>query len=135
MTRSFNFLSEIGADAPLPEVIPMPAPAQIRGLADTLRDQLKRATARATEVGERARSSVGNLHAVLDQAESVVTDVDKAAAEVQAALGLGSNGGPALDENPTVAPDTAPPSEQPSVPSGAQVTMQRSPIGFVARRT
>ena len=133
MTRSFNFLSEIGADAPLHEVIPMPAPVQIRGLADTLRDQLTKATARAAAVGERARSSVGNLHAVLDQAESVVADVDKAAADVQAALGLGTNGGPALAQDPTPAPASPPASA--AAPSGAQLTMQRSPIGFVARRT
>ena len=131
MTRSFNFLSEIGADAPLHEVIPMPAPVQIRGLADTLRDQLTKATARAAAVGERARSSVGNLHAVLDQAESVVADVDKAAADVQAALGLGTNGGPALAQDPTPA---SPPASA-AASSGAQLTMQRSPIGFVARRT
>lgn len=132
MTRSFNLLSEIGAAAPLQKVNPMPAPVQIRGLADTLRDQLMKATARAAAVGARARSSVDNLHAVLDQAESVVADVDQAAADVQAALGLGTNGGPALGEAPPTAP-ISPPSSAAS--AGAQLTMQRSPIGFVARRT
>lgn len=132
MTRSFCFLSEIGAEAPLQEVTLMPAPVQIRGLADTLREALTQATVRAGSIGERARASVDNLHVVLDQAESVVAGVDKAAAEVQAALGFSSNGGPALDERPFAAPDAPPAST--GAGSAPQLTMQRSPIGFVARR-
>lgn len=79
----------------------MPAPAQIKGLAATLRGKLAEAVARAQQIGERATSSVDNLHQVLDQADEVVADVDAAAADVQAAIGLGTNGGPALDPLPS----------------------------------
>jgi hypothetical protein len=72
----------------------MPAPAAISGLAQTLRDQLKAATARASALSQRAQDSVQNLNGVLDTADGVVADLDKAASEIQAALGLATNGGP-----------------------------------------
>jgi len=53
----------------------MPAPAPIAGLASTLRDHLREATARADQVARRAKESVSNLHQVLDAAEG--TDVSK----------------------------------------------------------
>jgi hypothetical protein len=77
-------------------VIHMPAPVQIRGLAATLRDSLKSATDRADKLGVVAKSEVANLHSVLDEGEQVITDVKKATAEVQAALGLNTNGGDPL---------------------------------------
>ena len=40
-----------------------------------------------------ANSAVDNLNTVLDSAEGVIRDVDNAAADVQSALGLNSNGG------------------------------------------
>lgn len=76
---------------------PMPAPAPILGLAATLREQLKAATDRAGQIATRATSSVTNLNGVLDTAEGVVKDLDSAAADIQSALGLSTNGGPALD--------------------------------------
>jgi hypothetical protein len=76
---------------------PMPAPAPIAGLASTLRDHLREATARADQVARRAKESVSNLHQVLDAAEGTVQQLDTAAADIQAALGLSTNGGPALD--------------------------------------
>jgi len=76
---------------------PMPAPAPIAGLASTLRDHLREATARADQVARRAKESVSNLHQVLDAAEGTVAQLDTAAADIQAALGLSTNGGPPLD--------------------------------------
>ena len=76
---------------------PMPAPAPIAGLASTLRDHLREATARADQVARRAKESVSNLHQVLDAAEGTVQQLDTAAADIQAALGLSTNGGPPLD--------------------------------------
>jgi hypothetical protein len=76
---------------------PMPAPAPIAGLASTLRDQLTQATARADLVARRAKDSVSNLHQVLDAAEGTVQQLDAAASDIQAALGLSTNGGPPLE--------------------------------------
>jgi hypothetical protein len=76
---------------------PMPTPAPIAGLASTLRDHLREATARADQVARRAKESVSNLHQVLDAAEGTVQQLDTAAADIQAALGLSTNGGPPLD--------------------------------------
>jgi hypothetical protein len=76
----------------------MPAPAPIKALAQTLREHLAQATARADRVTIRAKDSVTNLHSVLDTAEGVVKEVDDAAADIQAALGLSTNGGPPLPE-------------------------------------
>src|SRR5258708_6160125 len=75
---------------------PMPAPTPITGLAQTLREQLTKATTRASQIGEEAKAHVANLHAVLDSAEGVVNEVKAAAADIQAALGLSTNGGPPL---------------------------------------
>jgi hypothetical protein len=76
---------------------PMPAPAPISGLASTLRDHLTLATARADQLARRAKDSVSNLHQVLDAAEGTVAQLDAAATDIQAALGLSTNGGPPLD--------------------------------------
>jgi hypothetical protein len=76
---------------------PMPAPQPIAGLASTLRDHLTQATARADQVARRAKESVSNLHQVLDSAEGTVAQLDAAAADIQAALGLSTNGGPPFD--------------------------------------
>jgi len=76
---------------------PMPAPAPISTLASTLRDHLTLATARADQVARRAKESVSNLHQVLDSAEGTVAQLDAAASDIQAALGLSTNGGPPLE--------------------------------------
>jgi hypothetical protein len=76
---------------------PMPAPAPISSLASTLRDHLTLATARADQVARRAKESVSNLHQVLDSAEGTVAQLDAAASDIQAALGLSTNGGPPLE--------------------------------------
>lgn len=75
---------------------PMPAPSPITGLAQTLREQLTKATARASQIGADAKAHVANLHVVLDSAEGVVNEVKSAATDIQAALGLSTNGGPPL---------------------------------------
>lgn len=74
----------------------MPAPAAIKGLAATLREQLTAATARAAALGEKAITEVANLNSVLNEGEAVVKEVTDATAEVKAALGLSTNGGPPL---------------------------------------
>ena len=76
----------------------MPAPAPITSLAQTLRGELTKATARAAQIGADAKQHVANLHAVLDTAEGVVDEVKAASADIQAALGLSTNGGPPLDQ-------------------------------------
>jgi hypothetical protein len=76
---------------------PMPTPAPISSLASTLRDHLTLATARADQVARRAKESVSNLHQVLDSAEGTVAQLDAAASDIQAALGLSTNGGPPLE--------------------------------------
>lgn len=75
----------------------VPAPAPIKGLANTLRQSLTDATDRANRVALKAKDSVANLHTVIDGAESVIQEVDAAAADIQAALGVSTNGGPALE--------------------------------------
>jgi hypothetical protein len=75
----------------------MPAPAPIKALAQTLRDHLTEATTRADSVATKAKQSVTNLHSILDNAERVVQELDTAAADIQAALGINTNGGPPLD--------------------------------------
>lgn len=74
----------------------MPAPVAIRSLAATLRDSLASASARATAMAASAVTEVGNLHSVLDEGDAMLKDVKAAAAEVQSALGLSTNGGPPL---------------------------------------
>jgi hypothetical protein len=81
---------------------PMPAPAPISSLASTLRDHLTLATARADQVARRAKESVSNLHQVLDSAEGTVAQLDAAASDIQAALGLSTNGGPPLEATKSV---------------------------------
>jgi hypothetical protein len=76
----------------------MPAPAPITSLAQTLRGELTKATARAAQIGADAKTHVANLHAVLDSAEGVVNEVKAASADIQSALGLSTNGGPPLDQ-------------------------------------
>lgn len=89
--------SGAGQVAPKVEEPKSMATPPINGLAATLREQLRQATARAEAIGNKAKDSVTNLHSVLDNAEATVKQVDAAAADIQAALGLSSNGGPPLD--------------------------------------
>jgi hypothetical protein len=75
----------------------MPAPAAIKGLASTLREQLQAAVQRAANIGESAKTEVANLNNVLNQADETISDVKAASADIQSALGLTTNGGPPLD--------------------------------------
>lgn len=74
----------------------MPAPVAIRGLAKTFRESMAAVTARANAMAESAIGEVDNLNSVLDQGDEMLKDVKAAAAEVQSALGLNTNGGPPL---------------------------------------
>jgi hypothetical protein len=112
----------------------MPAPAPIKGLADTLRGQLASAVERANRIGDKAKSSVGNLHAVLDGAEDTIRDVDAAASDIQSALGLSTNGGPPLDDAPRETPPAASRDSSPDLPPSSDGHVERTPIGHVYRR-
>lgn len=80
--------------SPQPKDDPMPAPANIAALP-TMLAGLMEVAARASKVGEATKGSIDNLNKVLDQAEGVKQGLDTAAAQIQAALGLTTNGGPA----------------------------------------
>ena len=139
VTRSFCFLNEIGADAPLipaNEVI-MSAPV-IRGLAATIRGAVTDLTRLATDAAAELAHEVEGFKSDVEDVRTVTKDVRAARAEVRAALGQGTNGAPPLDD-PTPAPEPAPSSAashaSQAPQSNSPVTMQRSPIGFVPRRT
>lgn len=72
----------------------MPAPAPITGLADFINSELTAAVEDAGKLREKAESSVANLRGVLNAGHSMVADVDKATAGLQAALGVQSNNPP-----------------------------------------
>lgn len=72
----------------------MPAPVQIKSLAATLRETLARATQAASALSQDATNAVSELEEVVAAGNAIVTDVKAATAEVQAALGLSTNGGP-----------------------------------------
>jgi hypothetical protein len=59
-----------------------------------LRTALKAVTDRAAAIDARAKDSAKNFHTVLDQAESMVHEIDDAAADVQSAIGQHTNLGP-----------------------------------------
>jgi hypothetical protein len=137
MTRSFSLLVEIGANAPLPtREDPMSAPV-IRGLAATIRGAVDDLTRLASDAAAELAQEVDGFKADVADVKAVTADVRAARAEVRAALGQGTNGGPALDDahaRPTASPGSAPQSAQ-SARSSPSLTMERSPIGFVPRRT
>lgn len=64
---------------------------------------------RGSKLGDRAKASIANLHGVLYTAEGAVKEVDTAAADIQAALGLTTNGGPPLKDGETPKPVPASP--------------------------
>lgn len=70
-----------------------PMSVVVSGLASTLRDRMSSVIRRSGELGARAEAAVANLEGVLTQAEGQVLELDRAAADVQAALGLNTNGG------------------------------------------
>jgi hypothetical protein len=131
MTRSFSFLVELEHAPRGARRISMGAPAPIKGLADTLRGQLASAVERANRIGDKAKSSVGNLHTVLDTAEDTIRDVDAAAADIQSALGLSTNGGPPLDGAES---DPASPASSPGSAPLSSARVELTPIGHVYRR-
>jgi hypothetical protein len=147
MTRSFCFLNEIGADAPLDShEANMSAPV-IRGLAATIRGAVVDLTKLASEAAAELAHEVEGFRADVDDVRAVAKDVRAARAEVRAALGQGTNGAPPDDHTRASAPpcvassarsSSAEASNSPG-PQGASpsspLTLQRTPIGFVPRRT
>ena len=136
MTRSFCFLSEIGADAPLTtKEATMSAPV-IRGLATTIRGVVADLTTLAADAAAELSKEVDGFKSDVDDVRAVASDVRAARAEVRAALGLGTNGAPPDDPLPAPAGRSAD-SPAPSRARGPHppLALERSPIGFVPRRT
>lgn len=106
MTRSFSLLAQLAAQGPLAEVKPMSAPA-IRGLAATIREAAQSLTGLATKAAADLQTEVDGFKSDVADVQGVVADVRGARAELRAALGQGTNGGPALDETPTQSPPSA----------------------------
>jgi hypothetical protein len=78
---------------------PMSAPV-ILGLAETLRSLPDRVNALVTQAKDKVEGSLKNLETVVAQAHIAANQIDDAAAQVQGALGLSSNGGPPLHDAP-----------------------------------
>lgn len=73
---------------------------QVRGLAETVRNA-KAAIALASTASERMTVSAGRVVERVAQVESMIKELDSAEAELGAALGQMSNGGPPLDDGET----------------------------------
>lgn len=69
-----------------------------RGLAGAFRDRLSAAKARIVEAHENMGSAMDNLERTAAQADSLVKEVEREAADLAAALGTFSNGGEPLDD-------------------------------------
>jgi hypothetical protein len=79
---------------PLPEEKPMSVTGA-KFLAEQIRNQLAEAKAQLTQAGEEMTGAVTELKGVADQATKQVQDIKAETADLKAALGLNSNGGPA----------------------------------------
>ncbi len=120
----------------------MSAPV-IRGLAATIRSAVTDLTRLASDAAAELAQEVDGFKSDVDDVRAVTKDVRAARAEVRAALGQGTNGAPPLDDPMTAGPAASSasspvPSTAPAradSPSNSSVIMQRSPIGFVPRRT
>jgi hypothetical protein len=137
VSRAFSFLAEIGASAPLEKVATMSAP-QIRGLAATIRSSTQRIADSAGKLAKAIEAEASGFEQDAADVTSQLTDMRSARADLRAALGLGGNGAPPLDDAaPTQPPASVPASSDPSptASGGSGVTMERSPIGFVPRVT
>jgi hypothetical protein len=63
-------------------------------LAEQIRNQLAAAKAQLNQAGDEMTTAMGNLQSVADAATKQVQEIKAETAELQAALGLNSNGGP-----------------------------------------
>jgi hypothetical protein len=85
---------------------------EVKNLADVVR-QAKEAIGKASTAAYRMNSSAGNLVSTVKQVEGMIGDLDKANAELQAAVGGLSNGGPPLDDVPS-STTSSPPAASPA---------------------
>lgn len=69
-----------------------------RGLAAAFRERLAKAKERINRVGESMGSAMDNLERTAEQADQIVKSVEAEAADLQAAVGLLTNGGPPLED-------------------------------------
>ena len=67
-------------------------------LASQFREMIAASKAKLAQAGDDMKLAVAELHDTADHAIAQVKMVQTETAELKAALGLGSNGGPALDE-------------------------------------
>jgi hypothetical protein len=70
---------------------------EVKGLADTVR-RAKEAIRTASTAAERMNDSAQRVSATVAQVESMIVELDQANADLTAALGSMTNGGPPLDE-------------------------------------
>lgn len=70
---------------------------QVKGLADTVR-QAKQAIAKASDVAVRVNDSANQLVSTMAAVEAMTSELDRANADLQGALGTITNGGPPLDD-------------------------------------
>ena len=78
---------------------------EVKGLADTIRNA-KAAISKASDAAARLNGSAGRLTATLAQVEDMTTQLDTANADLQAAVGQLSNGGPPLDQPSSTSTDS-----------------------------
>ena len=95
-------------------------PVEVRSLAETVR-RTKDAIRHASDMAARMQRSAENLTGTLSQVDDLTDELESANAELQAAVGTLSNGGPPLertgdgDEGAVVTPAGVPgPNRQPS---------------------
>lgn len=115
MTRSFSLLAEIAADRPLERVEPMSAPA-IRGLAATIRSATATLQDTAGKLSAMVQAEADGFVQDAADVNAQLSDMRSARSDLRAALGLGGNGAPPLDDaSPTPAqPAEAAPSNTPA---------------------
>jgi predicted ribosome quality control (RQC) complex YloA/Tae2 family protein len=80
---------------------------EIKGLAATVK-RAKNAIRSASDSSKRLEHSANALASNLGQVEGLTRELDGANAELQAAIGLLSNGGPPLDDTVSGAPSGTP---------------------------
>lgn len=139
-SRASSLLAEIhGGKKPIRKVETMSAPA-IRGVASSIRDSISALTKLASDAKTRLDAEVAGFKNDIGDVSAMTDEISTARAEVRAALGTGTNGGPALDDlsaplPPTLAPPGASPtsSAQLSNSSAQAPNPERTPIGMVKR--
>src|SRR5262249_51183676 len=104
----------------------MSAPV-IRGLAATIRGAVNDLTKLATEAATELAAEVEGFKTDIGDVKDVTREVQSARADVRAALGQASNGGPPLEDRASAASSVS------SSPGSARPFRETTPIGQVQR--